>query len=41
MAASDPYLLLVLIAYALIFLGLGYILFRVYREKTRKVRKLR
>jgi hypothetical protein len=41
MATSDPLLLLVLVLYALIVLGMGYILFRVYRSRNRKVKKLR
>ena len=41
MASSDPLLLLVLVLYALIVLGMGYVLFRVYRSRNRKVKKLR
>ncbi|MDA4114763.1 MAG: hypothetical protein OK474_12030 [Thaumarchaeota archaeon] len=41
MPASDPVLLLVLILYGMIALGMGYLLFILYRRKTRKVRKLR
>lgn len=41
MASTDLYLLAVLILYALVVVGMGYILLRVYRERTRKVRKLR
>jgi hypothetical protein len=41
MPASDPTLLLVLILYTLIAVGMGYLLFTMYRRKTRKVRKLR
>jgi len=41
MASTDLYLLVVFILYALVVVGMGYILLRVYRERTRKVRKLR
>jgi hypothetical protein len=41
MPASDPFLLLVLILYAMIAVGMGYLLFMLYRRRTRKVRKLR
>jgi len=41
MASGDPFLLLVLVLYALIVVGMGYILIRIYRDRTRKVRKLR
>jgi hypothetical protein len=41
MATGDPFLLFILVIYALIAVGMGYILFRVYRSRNRKVRKLR
>jgi len=41
MAALDSFLLLVLVLYALIIVGMGYILLRVYRQRNRKVKKLR
>ena len=41
MAAGNAFLLLILIGYALLFMGLGYILIHVYRSRHRKVRKLR
>jgi heme/copper-type cytochrome/quinol oxidase subunit 2 len=41
MASSDPLLLLVLVLYALIVLGMGYVFLRVYRSRNRKVKKLR
>jgi len=41
MATADPFLLFVLVLYALVVVGMGYILFRIYRQKTRKVKKLR
>lgn len=41
MSVSDPFLLLVLILYALIAVGMGYLLYTLYRRKTRKVRKLK
>ncbi|MDA4134559.1 MAG: hypothetical protein OK441_03205 [Thaumarchaeota archaeon] len=41
MASGDPFLLLVLVLYALVAVGMGYILFRVYRSRNRKVKKLR
>jgi hypothetical protein len=40
-ASFDGYLFLVLLFYALVVVGMSYILIRVYRERTRKVRKLR
>jgi hypothetical protein len=41
MASTDFYLLFILILYALVVVGMGYILIRVYRDRTRKVKKLR
>jgi hypothetical protein len=41
LATGDPFLLFILIVNFAIIVGLGYVLFRVYRAKTRKVRKLR
>jgi hypothetical protein len=41
MATADPILLLTLIFYAVIIVGVGYIFYRMYRQRTRKVRKLR
>jgi hypothetical protein len=41
MASVDTFLLVVLLLYALIVVGMGYILFRVYRDRNRKVKKLR
>jgi hypothetical protein len=41
MASTDAYLFFVLILYSLVVVGMGYILFRIYRDRTRKVRKLR
>ena len=41
MASFDAYLFLVLLFYAAVVVGMSYILIRVYRERTRKVRKLR
>jgi hypothetical protein len=41
MASGDPFLLFILVIYALITVGMGYLLLRVYRSRTRKVRKLR
>jgi hypothetical protein len=41
MAALDSFLLLILVLYALIIVGMGYILLRVYRQRNRKVKKLR
>jgi hypothetical protein len=41
MSVSDPFLLLVLVLYALIAVGMGYLLYTLYRRKTRKVRKLK
>ena len=41
MASGDPLLLLILVLYSVIVVGMGYILFRVYRSRNRKVRKLR
>ena len=41
MAALDTFLLFILILYALIVVGMGYILFRVYRQRNRKIKKLR
>jgi hypothetical protein len=41
MASPDYILLLVLVFYAVIVVGMGYILLRLYRDRTRKVRKLR
>ncbi len=40
-ASFDAYLFLVFLFYALVLVGVSYILIRVYRERTRKVRKLR
>jgi len=40
-AAFNAYLFLVFLFYALVIIGVSYILIRVYRERTRKVRKLR
>lgn len=41
MAALDTFLLFILILYTLIVVGMGYILFRVYRQRNRKIKKLR
>jgi hypothetical protein len=41
MATADLILLLALVFYAVIIVGMGYILYRMYRQRTRKVRKLR
>ncbi|MDA4137268.1 MAG: hypothetical protein OK449_09780 [Thaumarchaeota archaeon] len=41
MASTDLYLLFILILYAFVVVGMGYILIRVYRDRTRKVKKLR
>lgn len=41
MAALDTFLLFILILYALVVVGMGYILLRVYRQRNRKVKKLR
>jgi len=41
MASADPFLLLILVLYALVVVGMGYILFIVYRRRNRKVKKLR
>jgi hypothetical protein len=41
LAALDAFLLSILILYALIVVGMGYILFRVYRQRNRKIKKLR
>lgn len=41
MASIDTFLLLVLILYALIIVGMAYILLRVYRQRHGKVKKLR
>jgi hypothetical protein len=38
---GDPYLLFILIVYAIVAAGMAYILFYVYRSRNRKVRKLR
>ena len=41
MATTDLLLLLTLILYALVAVGMGYVLVRVYRDRNRKVKKLR
>lgn len=41
MASGDPFLLFILVIYAIVVVGMGYIFFRIYRSRTRKVRKLR
>ena len=41
MVSGDPFLLFVLVLYALVAAGMGYILFRLYRSRTRKVKKLK
>lgn len=41
MASLDLFLLAILVLYALIVVGMGYILFRVYRQRNAKVKKLR
>lgn len=41
MASTDTLLLLVLILEALVVVGMTYILIRLYRQRTQKVRKLR
>jgi len=40
-AAFNAVLFLIFLFYAVAIMGVGYILFRVYRERHRKVRKLR
>ncbi len=41
MATSDPLLLLVLLLNFLLVIGVVYVLFRIYRSRNRKVKKLR
>jgi len=41
MASMDGFLLFILVLYALIVVGMAYILYRVYRQRNRKVTKLR
>jgi hypothetical protein len=41
MATFDLFLLFLLLLYALIAVGMAYILIHVYRQRTRKVKKLR
>jgi len=41
LASGDPFLLFILLIYALITVGILYVLIRVYRTRTRKVRKLK
>jgi len=41
MASLDFFLLAVLVLYALIVVGMGYIFLRLYRQRRGKVKKLR
>jgi hypothetical protein len=40
-ASVDSLLLITLIFYAIIVVGFAYILFRIYRQRNRKITKLR